>query len=119
MLSILARPLHFRCNVRRTTLTKGGSLMSKVLSRIALPCATLLFAAVPRLAADAWDKKTDITIDRPVEVPGLVLMPGTYTFKLLNSTERHIVEITSQDGKQVYAIVFTAAARRLEPTSTP
>jgi len=74
--------------------------MSNGFFKIALPCAALL-------------------IDRAVEVPGVVLMPGTYTFKLLNTTDRHIVEISSQDGKQIYAIVFTAAARRIDATATP
>jgi hypothetical protein len=104
--------------VAKTSL-KGGSLMSKIFWKVALPCAAVLFATGPRLAGDSWDKKTDIKTTRPIEVPGVVLAPGEYTFKLLNTTDRHIVEITSMDGKQVYAIVFTAAARRLVPTAKP
>ena len=34
---------------------------------------------------DEWDKKTIFTFNAPVEVPGKVLTPGSYVFKLLNT----------------------------------
>src|ERR1700740_1459662 len=94
--------------------------MKNLFLRIAGPCALMLCAAGPTLMADEYDKKTDVTINNPVEVPGVVLQPGTYMFKLLNSaSNRHIMEISSEDGKRVYAVVFTAAARRGRPSSEP
>jgi len=92
--------------------------MNKLLMKAALPCALMVSGMAPHLFGDEYDKKTDVTISNPVEVPGAILQPGKYMFKLLNnSSNRHIVEISSEDGKKVYAIVFTVAARRLEPSS--
>jgi hypothetical protein len=85
---------------------------------IATPLVLLLLAAAPTVFSDDYDKKTDVTIDRPIQVPGATLQPGTYMFILLNSSsDRHIVEIKSEDGKKLYAMAFTAAARRVTPTS--
>jgi hypothetical protein len=96
-------------------------MKSPVLSRFALPYAAVLLTAVgvTGVFADDHDKKTDVTIDQPVEVPGgVVLQPGMYMFKLLDATaNRHIVQISSEDGKKTFAVVMTAAARRTEPAS--
>jgi len=91
-------------------------MKSSVLFKLALPCAAVLFAAVTGVFADDHDKKTDVTIDQPLEVPGgVVLQPGTYMFKLMDATaDRHVVQISSEDGKKTFAVVMTAAARRTE-----
>lgn len=66
--------------------------------------------------ADDYDKKTIITISEPLEVPGIVLQPGKYVFKLLNSSSnRHIVEVMNERMDHLYALTFTAAARKLQP----
>lgn len=84
---------------------------------IAAPIALLLLAAAPNVFSDDHDKKTDVTITEPIEIPGAILQPGTYMFILLNSSsDRHIVEVKSEDGKHLYAMTFTAAARRVVPT---
>jgi hypothetical protein len=57
--------------------------------------ATVLSSA----RADTWDKKTVVTFNQAVEVPGKVLPAGTYTFQLLDSpSDRHIVQIFTADG---------------------
>jgi hypothetical protein len=92
-------------------------MKSRILLSLALPC-TLLFLAGIRGLADDHDKKTDVTITAPIEVPGgIVLQPGTYMFKLLNATaNRHVVQISSEDGKKTFALIMTAAASRTERT---
>jgi LPXTG-motif cell wall-anchored protein len=66
--------------------------------------------------ADDYDKKTIITITEPLEVPGIVLQPGKYVFKLLNSSSnRHIVEVMNERMDHLYALTFTAAARKIQP----
>jgi plasmid maintenance system antidote protein VapI len=66
--------------------------------------------------ADDYDKKTIITLDQPTEVPGIILEPGTYVIKLLNSSSnRHIAEIMNERMDHLYALTFTAAAERIEP----
>lgn len=58
----------------------------------AVACLSVAFLR-PSLKADEWDKKTVFTFNAPVEVPGQVLLPGSYVFKLLNTqSDRHIVQ---------------------------
>ena len=48
---------------------------------------------VPKAHADAWDKKTIVTVNEPVIAGNTVLQPGTYVWKLLDSqSNRHIVQ---------------------------
>jgi len=84
---------------------------------LAALCCLLLVAALP-LAADDWNKRTTVTFDQPVEVPGLVLLPGTYTFKLMDSpSDRHIVTIYNEDGTRLYTTILTINNYRLNRTS--
>jgi len=86
--------------------------------------STALFAAVlgivaiaPNAAADAWNKKTIVTINEPMEVAGVTLVPGTYVFKLADSqADRHIVMIQNQDQDKTYATVFAIPDYRLQPS---
>jgi LPXTG-motif cell wall-anchored protein len=78
-----------------------------VLATMSFPIASM---------ADDYDKKTIITITEPLEVPGIVLQPGKYVFKLLNSSSnRHIVEVMNERMDHLYALTFTAAARKIQP----
>ena len=38
----------------------------------------------PMTNADPVYKRTEVTFNQPVEIPGMVLMPGTYVMKLLD-----------------------------------
>jgi len=85
---------------------------------IAAPMALLLLAAAPKMFSDDHDKKTDVTISEAVQVPGAVLQPGKYMFILLNSSsDRHIIEIKSEDGSKLYSMSFATAASRVVRTS--
>lgn len=87
-------------------------------------CLGLLGAAfTPSAMADEWNNKTVMTFSRPVEIPGVhltgfgVLPAGTYVFKLLDSnSDRHIVQIFSQDEKTVYATILAIPNYRLQAT---
>jgi hypothetical protein len=86
---------------------------------IGLLGATLL----PSAKADEFDKKTVITFSGPVEIPGVhmtgwgVLPAGTYVFKIMDSqSDRHIVQIFSQDEKTVYATILAIPNYRLKAT---
>jgi hypothetical protein len=86
-------------------------------------CLTAVCALTgPKAKADTSDLKTTITLTMPVEVPGVgqhLLLPGTYTFKLLNSpVDRHIVEIYNQDGK-LLTTVLTITNHRINATDKP
>jgi len=84
---------------------------------IAAPIAFMLLATAPNVFSDDHDKKTDVTITEPIQVPGAVLQPGTYMFILLNSSSnRNIVEIKSEDGKKLYSMSFATRANRVDRT---
>jgi hypothetical protein len=89
-------------------------------------CFIALLGAVisPDGKADDWNNKTVMTFSGPVEIPGVhltgwgVLPAGTYVFKLLDSkSDRHIVQIFSQDEKTVYATILAIPNYRLKATS--
>ncbi|MCU1337989.1 MAG: hypothetical protein JWO19_3570 [Bryobacterales bacterium] len=82
--------------------------------------AVLGIWSMQRATADERDKKTIVTISAPVEVPGKVLPPGTYVFKLLDSSSnRNIVQIFDKDEKQLYATVLAVPDYRLNPPDKP
>ena len=76
----------------------------------------ILVAGLQTVHADEWDKATKITFSDSVQVPGKVLAPGTYYFKLLNSAaERHVVQIFNEDHTQLITTVLAIPNERLEP----
>jgi hypothetical protein len=77
----------------------------------------------PSARADAWNRKSVITFSGPVEIPGVhlkgwgVLPAGTYVFKILDSqSNRHIVQIFSEDERTVYATILAIPNYRLKAT---
>jgi hypothetical protein len=77
----------------------------------------------PALQADVWNKKTVVTFSGPVEIPQVhlagwgVLPAGTYVFKIMDSlSNRHIVQISSEDEKTVYATILAIPNYRLKAT---
>lgn len=56
---------------------------------------------VPKGRADESDKKTIVTVNQPVQVPGKVLPVGTYVFKLLDSNDPTLVGIFNEDGSHL------------------
>ena len=77
----------------------------------------ILFGAVltPGARADQWDKKTVVTFNDAVEIPGQVLPAGTYVFKLADlPNERHIVQIWNADEDQILATIMTIPKTRFE-----
>ncbi len=87
-------------------------------------CLALLGALLaPTAKADDWNRKTVVTFSAPVEIPGVhlkgwgVLPAGTYVFKILDSqSNRHIVQIFSQDELTVYATILAIPNYRLQAT---
>ena len=61
--------------------------------------------AVAPLGASEWDKSTIITFNSPVEVPGKVLLPGTYVFETLPD-DRNVVLIFDRDSNKLEEITF-------------
>jgi LPXTG-motif cell wall-anchored protein len=71
----------------------------------------------PGARADNWNKKTVMTFDQPIEIPGQILPAGTYTFALVEShSDRNIVRIFQADGTTVVATILAINNYRLHPT---
>jgi hypothetical protein len=76
----------------------------------------LLTCAVTPANADAWNKKTYVTTSQAIEVPGAVLPPGKYVFKLMESqSNRHIVQIMNAEENHVYTTNLAFAKERMNP----
>lgn len=83
-------------------------------------CALCLMFAGAAFAQQGWDKRTMVTFDAPVEIPGIsaqVLPAGTYVFRLADSAgNRHVVQIYNRDETHLYANILAIPNYRLRPT---
>ncbi len=78
--------------------------------------ALLLTSAATPANADAWNKKTYITTSQSIEVPGAVLPPGKYVFKLMESqSDRHVVQIMNAEENHVFSTNLAIAKERMSP----
>ncbi len=75
-------------------------------------CCLLLALCV---SADTWNKKTYVTFNEAVQIPGQALEPGTYVFKLVDSpADRHIVQILNEREDKVFATLLAIPHIRLK-----
>ena len=73
-------------------------------------------AIAPSARADQWNKKTILTVNETVQVPNMVLPPGKYVIKLLDSqSDRHIVQIFNGDETQLLTTILAIPNYRLQP----
>jgi hypothetical protein len=80
----------------------------------------LMGSMVAPATADEWNKETKLEFSAPVEVPGRVLIPGKYVFKLADSeSDRNIVQIFSEDSNGNQKLVTTILAIPDERENTP
>ena len=85
-----------------------------------LSSALVLVSIVLPARADQWNKETRIASNEPLEVPGAVLSPGTYIFKLADSeSNRNIVQIYSEDARGRQKLVSTILAISAYTLETP
>src|SRR5690242_13879498 len=85
--------------------------------KTALASFFLALLFIPAARADEWNKKTTVTFNAPVEVPGTVLAPGQYVFRLANSdSDRTIVQIFNAREDHLYATILGVRDYRDEPS---
>jgi len=66
-----------------------------------IACLALLFMTVGG-RADEWNKRTTLTFDQSVSLPGLVLPAGTYVFKLVDiGSVRTVVMVSNAEENKV------------------
>jgi hypothetical protein len=79
-----------------------------------LMCACLVL--IPRAKADEWNKRTVVTFNAPVEIPGMVLDPGTYVMKVADlPSDRNVVEFYNANENHLYKMVMAVPAYRMTP----
>jgi hypothetical protein len=77
-------------------------------------------ALVPRVRADVSNQKTIFTFNQPVEIPGKVIGPGTYVFRVLDIPgERDIVQVMDEDESHVIATFITVGEYASQPYDKP
>ena len=89
--------------------------INKIALLIAFAIASVLFLEVVAHADEA-DQSIKITFSQPTEIPGQILPPGTYLFKLADPNNLDLVRIFNSDGTRLYATLQTVTAERAEPT---
>src|SRR5213594_1538731 len=97
--------------------------LSKRLSRawmfaFSLTALCMMFSSTA--SAQSWNKRTTVTFNVPVEIPGVgaqVLPAGTYVFRLLDSlSDRNIVQVFNKDESHIYATILAIPNCRLQAT---
>lgn len=88
--------------------------MKALTGATAVLSAALLFGiCVPAAHADQWNKKTVVTVNDPIQVPGHVLTPGTYVFTLANlQNNRQVVHIWTKGQQKLVDTVTTVPVKR-------
>jgi hypothetical protein len=84
-------------------------------------CLPLALAALPGTAkAGEATQSTMFTFSEPVEIPGKVLAPGSYLFRLKNDPgNRNIVEIFNKKRTRLYATLLAIPDYRTRVTGKP
>ncbi len=89
--------------------------MTKTISKIAaLGFVLFTTAFIPFAKADEWDKKAILTTHEPIRIEGKVLGPGQYVMKLLESADRHLVEIYDVDNSKLEMTVLAIPVYRFD-----
>ncbi len=81
-------------------------------------CVLALLAIIaPGARASQSDQKVVTTFNAPVEIPGQVLPPGTYVFKILDIwSTRDVVRVFNADESKVLATTIAIPRYRTNPT---
>jgi len=78
------------------------------------------FIFVVNVHASEADQKTIVPFSGPVEIPGSVLNPGTYVFKVLDfAGTRDVVQVLDKDEKHVYASFIAIPVEMSKPPEKP
>lgn len=87
-----------------------------------LALAAALAISLTATAASAQglpNQSTFLTFSGPVALPGITLPAGTYCFRLLDTNNRHVVQVFSGDEKTLYGTFQSIPSQRLDPPDEP
>lgn len=63
------------------------------------------------------DQKTNLTVEQPIEIPGVILAPGEYSMELISEDARNDVVVFRDADNNVVSTVLTIRNKRNEVTS--
>lgn len=82
---------------------------------LVVACLGMLFMATGARAS-LLDRKTTMTFNQPVEVPGAVLPAGTYVFRVLDvAGSRNIVQVSNADDNAVMTTFIAIPDEKATP----
>jgi hypothetical protein len=85
----------------------------------AAACVALVLFVGASASAQPYQERLFFTFSGPVELPGVVLTPGKYLFKVFDPmTTGAVVQVTSADGTRSY-VFLTVPADRVSPAQEP
>jgi hypothetical protein len=92
--------------------------MKRISAIVAAGAMTLLFGLPARTAAQMPDTRdrTIMTFSAPVELPGMRLQAGTYVWKLADTPSRNVIQVFTQDEKEILGQWLFISAERREVT---
>ena len=89
----------------------------RILKLLAIGWVVILIT-IASVYGNEWNKKTIMKLTEPMQIEGVLLQPGTYVFRLMDSTaDRHLVRIMNEDETQVVATIIGMPHYELEPPS--
>jgi hypothetical protein len=96
-------------------------MLRKILSGWALAALVSVSFGTAALAQTPANQVTYFTFSAPFELPGGKTLPaGKYTFKIVDSpSNRHVVQVMSEDGKTMHATLLAIPAQRQDPPDEP
>jgi hypothetical protein len=99
-------------------LQKRKEIQEMNIRKMAMNLALAGAACFSLAQASEMNQKTVITFRESVELPGGILQPGTYVFKLLDSpSNRNIVQVFNERENHVYGTFLTIPAYRQQVSS--
>lgn len=87
-------------------------------SACAAAMLTTVSATPARAQGGPMDSRTEFTFNRPVELPGVTLPPGTYIFRFVDATTgRRVMQVQAKDASsKTYGMFLTISAERPKPS---
>ena len=87
---------------------------------VLLSIAVVSFIFIVNVHASESDQKTIVTFNQPVDIPGKVLTPGTYVFKLLDAAgSRDVVQVLDKNETKVIATFLALPTEMSKPPDKP
>jgi len=94
----------------------------KTVASFAFAAATVAVLMTGSASAQGMvpDQRTYFTFSAPVQLPGVTLPAGKYTFRLLDSqANRHVVQVFNADGTKIFATIMAIPAQRNDIAENP